>query len=64
MDSRQPGVTRDNRLSDEGLLRLEQQLKEGRKMSTMVLKQWIVRYGDPARDIIRRYNCYSDELDH
>jgi len=58
-----PGVSRPNRLSDEGLQRLENQLARGSRINTPVLAQWIKRYGDPARDIIKRYGQYSAELD-
>ena len=51
-----PGISREQRISDEGLKRLEKQLKSGIKISSMVLQQWIKRYGDPARNIIGKYN--------
>ena len=50
-----PGISRDQRISDEGLQRLEKQLQTGTKMSRTVLDQWIKRYGDAAREIIGRY---------
>lgn len=52
---RNPGVSREERISDEGLLRLEKHLKNGTKMSKMVLEQWVKRYGDSAKSIIRQY---------
>ncbi len=52
---RNPGVSRDNRISDEGLERLEKHLNGGTKMTKMVLEQWIKRYGEPARALIKRY---------
>ena len=52
---RNPGVSRDNRISDEGLKRLEKHLNGGTKMTQMVLEQWIKRYGEPARELIKRY---------
>ena len=58
-----PGVSREARISDEGLLRLEQQLMRGGHISNRVLAQWIKRYGEPARAMIRRYDCYTAELD-
>jgi hypothetical protein len=61
--TRHPGVSRPDRLSGEGLQRLERQLAGGVAVSTPVLAQWIRRYGEPARDIIRRYGQYCDELD-
>lgn len=50
-----PGVSRENRISDEGLARLDKQLQRGIKISRAVLGQWIKRYGDDARVIIDRY---------
>ena len=52
---RTPGVSREHRISDEGLQRLEQQLRRGGQISDAVLAQWIRRYGDAARDIIARH---------
>jgi len=52
---RTPGVTREHRISDEGLQRLEQQLRRGGQISDAVLAQWIRRYGDAAREIIARH---------
>ena len=49
-----PGVAREQRISDEGLLRLQKQLESGIRVSDMVLQQWIKRYGDDARVIIQR----------
>jgi hypothetical protein len=60
---RQPGITRDNRLSDEGLARLENQLERGSQISDAVLSQWIRRYGDAARDLIRSYGRYSEVVE-
>ena len=59
-----PGVSREQRISDEGLARLEKQLKSGVKVSAMVLQQWIKRYGDPARDLLKKHGKYTDELDN
>jgi len=50
-----PGVSREQRISAEGLSRLEKQLRSGRKISTQVLKQWIKRYGDDARVLLKGY---------
>lgn len=58
-----PGVSRHNRLSDEGLLRLEKQLASGAKMTDMVLAQWIRRYGNAARKLIREKGRYVAEFD-
>ena len=60
---RNPGVSRDERLSDEGLQRLEKQLASGVRVNTLVLAQWIRRYGDAARQIIKRHGQYTVELD-
>lgn len=50
-----PGITRENRISDEGLKRLEIQLKGNRRPSQQVLEQWIKRYGEAAQELIDRY---------
>ena len=57
-----PGVSRAERISDEGLRRLEIQLSSDRKVSSIVLAQWIRRYGEPARVLIRQYGCYTDDM--
>ena len=61
--SRVPGVSRQARISPEGLERLEKLLDSGVNVSTEVLAQWIRRYGDPARSIIKKHNKYRTELD-
>jgi len=58
-----PGVSRPGRTSADGLKRLEKQLDSGVNISTEVLAQWIRRYGDPARRIIKKYKQYRPELD-
>ena len=58
-----PGVERLERLSEEGLRRLEHQLVSGAMINTAVLAQWIRRYGEPARELIKLHGQYSDELD-
>jgi uncharacterized protein (DUF927 family) len=58
-----PGISRENRLSDEGLQRLERQLSSGSQISDQVLSQWIRRYGDTARAIIKKYDRYKTELE-
>ncbi|MDJ0880804.1 MAG: hypothetical protein QNJ56_04065 [Gammaproteobacteria bacterium] len=50
-----PGVSRSNRISDEGLIRLEKQLKSGTRISDQVLVQWVRRYGTPALALIRQH---------
>ena len=58
-----PGVSRANRLSDEGLTRLQKQLISGARMTDMVLAQWIRRYGELARELIREQGRYVAEFD-
>jgi hypothetical protein len=63
----EPGVSRRHRLSDEGLQRLLKQLASGVNMSDTVLAQWIRRYGEPAREMIRQHGRYVagfDEIDN
>ena len=55
-----PGVSRANRISDEGLMRLEKQLAEGRQISEPVLRQWVLRYGKAAQDILTKYGLNID----
>jgi hypothetical protein len=50
-----PGISREQRISDEGLMRLEKQLQSGVNISEQVLKQWVKRYGNDARDLITKY---------
>ena len=57
-----PGVSRHDRLSEEGLRRLKRQLETGAKISDLVLAQWIKRYGESARTIIRHHGLYRSEL--
>lgn len=58
-----PGVSRETRISDEGLQRLEAHLQRGAKMGDAVLAQWIKRYGDAARTLLKRYGCYHAGLE-
>jgi hypothetical protein len=58
-----PGVSRCERITDEGLARLEKQLQRGSRISDPVLTQWIRRYGEPAREIIRAAGHYHDGLE-
>ncbi len=48
----QPGISRAQRLSAEGLARLEKQLQSSAGISDQVLAQWIRRYGEDARMLI------------
>jgi len=58
-----PGVSRKDRHCDEGLQRLNNHLSNGARMNPAILKQWIKRYGDSARDLIKQHNQYTSELD-
>ena len=62
MNDRTPGISRNDRISDEGLQRLEHILQRGGQISDAVLAQWIRRYGDAARDIIRRHGRDPDVI--
>ena len=55
MSDRSPGISREARISDEGLQRLEALMHRGGQINDAVLLQWIRRYGDAARSIIRKY---------
>jgi hypothetical protein len=59
----EPGVSRAQRLSDAGLARLQQQLSSGVNMTDLVLEQWIRRYGDAARELIRKHGRYTVVFD-
>ena len=50
-----PGISRDERLSDDGLRRLERQLASGSRIGDAILQQWIKRYGEKAEALIARY---------
>jgi hypothetical protein len=52
---KRPGVSRAQRISEEGLQRLERQLQRGARISEQVKQQWVKRYGKPAIDIFSRY---------
>ena len=58
-----PGISRDDRISVEGLARLDRQLEKGSQISDLVLSQWIMRYGDAAREIIRKHGRYKAALE-
>ena len=57
----EPGTARGQRLSDQGLARLERQLASGVNVSKHVLDQWIKRYGDAARKIIAKHRADSGD---
>ena len=60
---KKPGISRTDRISDTGLQRLEELLARGGQVSDVVLAQWIRRYGDAARDVIRNAGRYRDALE-
>jgi len=55
--TKKPGISRETRISDEGLLRLEKQLKAGNKINQLILEQWIKRYGESAQALINKYTA-------
>jgi hypothetical protein len=59
----QPGIGRERRLGDEGLRRLEAQLTRGTRLSDAVLAQWLRRYGEAARQLLRAHGCYHRGLE-
>lgn len=61
---RSPGISREHRIGDEGLARLEKQLIAGTRLSSTVLSQWVKRYGDSAKELIRRYGQSYQEPDN
>ena len=63
MNDRSPGISRDARISDEGLQRLEALMQRGGQISDAVLLQWIRRYGDAARSIIRKHGRNSEQTE-
>jgi len=50
--NREPGISRKERISEEGLQRLERQLARGAKMSPRILEQWVKRYGEAAEELM------------
>ena len=58
-----PGIERCNRISDEGVQRLQKHLQCGTKMQPQVLAQWLKRYGEPVRCLLKQYQCYSEDLE-
>jgi len=58
-----PGISREQRISDEGLQRLERQLQSKSGISDQVLMQWVKRYGDNARALLKRYGRYTPDMD-
>ena len=58
-----PGISRAERLSDEGLQRLDRQLACASQISDAVLTQWLQRYGESARAVIRQHGRYHAGLE-
>jgi hypothetical protein len=58
-----PGISRAERLSEEGLQRLDRQLAAGSQISDTVLSQWLRRYGEPARVLITQHARYHAGLE-
>lgn len=56
-----PGVSREKRISNEGLARLEKQLELGMNIKAEVLQQWVRRYGDDARELLKKYHRELDD---
>jgi len=50
-----PGISRDNRISDEGLNRLRRQLQSDVRISRPVLDQWVQRYGEKAIKLLKEF---------
>lgn len=59
----QPGISREQRLSELGLQRLEQQLQRQAGITDQVLKQWIRRYGKAAEQLIRKHGRKLPSID-
>jgi len=58
-----PGISRTERLSVEGLQRLDRQLAPGSQISDAVLMQWLRRYGESAKVIIKQHRRYHTGLE-
>jgi len=57
-----PGVSRVERLSDEGLRRLQRQLQSAMRVREPVLLQWVRRYGQAAIELIEENGRMTDKL--
>jgi hypothetical protein len=55
------GVSRESRISGDGLARLERHLQSGIRISPIVLQQWVKRYGDDARQLLEKFG-YSGQI--
>ena len=58
-----PGVSRQRTTADEGLARLEKQLRTVSGITDFVLLQWIRRYGEAARVIMRRHGRNPEDFE-
>ena len=58
-----PGISRTDRLAAAGLERLARQLAHGSQISDEVLAQWLRRYGEPARALIKQHDRYHAGLE-
>ena len=56
-----PGVSREGRIFNEGLARLEKHLQLGTKMSAPIRQQWLKRYGDEARALLKKHGYELNE---
>jgi len=56
-----PGVSREQRISDDGLARLQKQLDSGVRIAKPVLQQWVKRYGEAARQLIEQHGYRLSE---
>jgi hypothetical protein len=56
-----PGISRDERISTDGLERLERLLASGSKLNEAILDQWIRRYGEAAEALIARYHLKKQQ---
>lgn len=56
-----PGISRTDRISEEGLGRLEIQLQRGARMAAQVREQWVRRYGQAAIELFKKYEYDLDE---
>jgi hypothetical protein len=61
-DPPRPGVSREQRISAEGLQRLGRQLQSGAMPSRPVLMQWVRRYGEDALDLLRAHGVDTTDL--
>ncbi|HHZ88696.1 MAG TPA: hypothetical protein EYN26_05225 [Chromatiales bacterium] len=58
-----PGISRENRVGEEGLSRLRAHLERNAGINPIVLTQWIRRYGDDARQLLKEFDRYSEAME-